>query len=184
MEAEDPLSQLADIHLPDAVSPWPPAPGWWLVAALVLLMLVLLGRKLLLRMLVRRRLLAALQELDSVYNTWQQASQSEANRNQAGLDLLYGFNAILKRVALVHFPNADLPRLSGHAWLQFLDGVDASREFTTGAGQALSDGTYRPVFSADTDALYGLCRRWISKRFLKAAAADKPGVPIQAKVQA
>ena len=34
METEDPLSQLADIHLPEAVSAWPPAVGWWLLAGL------------------------------------------------------------------------------------------------------------------------------------------------------
>lgn len=30
------LDQLKDIHLPPAISWWPPAPGWWLLATLVL----------------------------------------------------------------------------------------------------------------------------------------------------
>lgn len=181
MEAEDPLSQLADIHLPDAVSSWPPAPGWWLLAALVLLLLALLVRKLLQRTLVRRKLHAALRELDVSYQSWQAASQIDAQRNQAGLDLLYSFNTILKRVALVHFPDADVARLSGSAWLQFLDAADGSHEFTTGAGQALSEGAYQPTFKADADALYPLCKRWISKRFLNATKAASSAAAGHAK---
>ena len=36
--AADPLAELRDIHLPEAVGYWPLAPGWWLllVSALVL----------------------------------------------------------------------------------------------------------------------------------------------------
>ena len=40
MNPQDPLAQLRDIHLPEPVSWWPPAPGWWLLAVLVLIALV------------------------------------------------------------------------------------------------------------------------------------------------
>ena len=31
-QAPNPLDQLRDIHLPEPISWWPPAPGWWILA--------------------------------------------------------------------------------------------------------------------------------------------------------
>lgn len=35
----DPLAQLRDIHLPEPISWWPPAPGWWLLVIIILALL-------------------------------------------------------------------------------------------------------------------------------------------------
>ena len=35
----DPLAQLRGLHLPAAIGPWPPAPGWWMPAAVVVMLL-------------------------------------------------------------------------------------------------------------------------------------------------
>jgi hypothetical protein len=172
MEAEDPLAQLADIHLPGEVPFWPPAPGWWMLAGLLLLSLVLIGRFYYQQGQTRRRMNSALFEIDQAYRNWQEKSQFEETRNQAGLDLLYGINATLKRVALVYHPQVDVAKLTGAAWLRFLDTVDQGTDFSEGAGRVLSDGAYRPVFAADVDALYGLARRWIMTSYLKPPATN------------
>jgi hypothetical protein len=162
MEAEDPLSDLADIHLPDAVNFWPPAPGWWVLAVLVIIAFVLLYRRQLALVFLRRRMGSALRELDNAYN----AFKSDKQKNEAGLRLLQTFNAVLKRVALVHYPDPELPKLNGRPWLRFLDAQINSADFTVGAGQVLADGVYRPVFNADVDALHALCKRWIEHAYL------------------
>lgn len=169
MEAEDPLSDLADIHLPDAVNFWPPAPGWWVLAVLVVIALVLAYRQQLARLFLRRRMDYALRELDAAYK----AFQAETQRNEAGLRLLQTFNAVLKRVALVHYNDPELPRLNGRAWLRFLDARINSADFTVGAGQVLADGIYRPVFNADVEALHALCRRWVEHAYMQKAPAAR-----------
>ena len=180
MEAENPLSELADIHLPDAVPFWPPAPGWWVLAALMLLGLVWLYRQQLARLFLRRRLRAALRELDTAYNAFKAAPQAGTAHNDAGLALLQSFNAILKRVALVHYPASDVPRLSGRGWLRFLDETLHGNDFTSGAGQVLADGIYRPVFDADVDALHALCRRWVEQTYLQPAPKGAAPAPASA----
>jgi hypothetical protein len=179
MEAEDPLSELADIHLPDAVNFWPPAPGWWVLAALVVIALVLVYRRQLARLFLRRRLGSALRELDTAYA----AFQSATDKNAAGLQLLQTFNAVLKRVALLHYPDPELPRLSGRAWLRFLDTQMDGADFTAGVGQVLADGVYRPVFTADAAALHALCRRWVEQSYLQKRPAKHGASATAAPVQ-
>ncbi len=175
MEAEDPLSELADIHLPDAVNFWPPAPGWWVLLALVIFALFLVYRQQLARLFLRRRLDSALRELDSAYRSFQQGQHNPMQRNEAGLLLLQTFNAILKRVALVHFNDPALPKMNGRVWLRFLDAQSNSAEFTVGTGQVLGDGIYRPVFAADVAALHTLCRRWIEECYYLDLSAKHSG---------
>lgn len=179
MEAEDPLSELADIHLPDAVTFWPPAPGWWVLAALVLVALFVLYRRQLARVFLRRRLGSALRELDKAYAAFQSATE----RNAAGLQLLQTCNAVLKRVALVHYADPELPRLSGRAWLRFLDTQLESADFTAGAGQVLGDGMYRPTFDADAEALLALCKRWVEHAYLHRRKAAPAAQPVKAEAQ-
>ena len=68
----DPLSQLRDLHLPDAPASWPPAPGWWVLMALGLA-LIAAGLYLYLRWrktnAYRRAALAALKDLDLASDT-------------------------------------------------------------------------------------------------------------------
>jgi hypothetical protein len=182
VEAEDPLSQLADIHLPDAVSFWPPAPGWWLLLAVVLFALTLLWHRQYLLWQQNRRLQLVLAELARALRTHQQQSAQAAQANQAGLALLYACNSLLKRVALLHHGEAEVAPLSGSAWLNFLDRTGGNTEFTIGAGKVLGDGEYRPRFEADAEALYQVARHWIVQQYQTkkpGTAITQPDAPVQ-----
>lgn len=174
MEAEDPLKELRDIHLPDAVAFWPPAPGWWVLLVLVLVILAFLGHRYFLALIRRRKLASALAELDAALTSFNELSTLDSTRNQAGLDFLSTVNVLLKRVAQVNYPAAGSGKLTGRHWLTFLDSCDNTQDFTTGVGQPLGDGIYRRDFDADAQAIHELVRRWIENRY-----RSKQVIPVQ-----
>ena len=163
METEDPLSELADIHLPAEVGPWPPAFGWWVVAVLLAAALALLARRLLALLAERRREAAALRELKNCLHQFRE--RATADPNGAGLDYLAQVNAVLRRVALFHYPAADVAGLYADDWLAFLDQCDDGTAFSAGPGRALGEGQYRRVFDADADGLYQCAHDWIQRRY-------------------
>ena len=176
MEAEDPLSQLRDIHLPGAVTLWPPAPGWWLLLVLFLIGLTFLYRKAIAAMIQRRKLASVLRELDLSYEQYGQQLALNSDGNQAGLTLLAQINTILKRVTLVMFPDAHKGQISGTDWLVFLDSCDNTSVFSLGPGQVLADGIYRRTLDAEGDgdmgAIYNLSKTWIEKRYQDKSSAE------------
>lgn len=140
---------LRDIHLPDPVGWWPPAPGWWLLTALILL---LVGGFLGLRRRYRHRRYRrlALRELERL----EQLPPAE---------LAAGLSRLLRRAALCHFPRGECAGLSGEAWLAFLDRPFADNPFSEGAGRCLLEAPYRPATEIDSRALIELARRWIKQ---------------------
>jgi hypothetical protein len=104
------LANLRDIHLPEAVSAWPPAPGWWIAIGLVIATAILARQWLLARRRSVRR--AALRELADI---------------EAGIEggsdiplLATRLSTLLRRVAVARYPRRDVASLHGEEWKQFL----------------------------------------------------------------
>lgn len=155
MNPADPLAQLADIHLPDPVSAWPPAPGWWLLALLIIglvigaiVFLVQRYRK----RAWRREALAYLREL--------QTRQDQL----PGTDMASALSGLLKQVAITRFGRHQTASLSGDTWLRFLDDKGKTTAFTQGPGRALGDDIYRPDAVIDVEGLFKLSQEWIEKQ--------------------
>ena len=165
MAAQDPLSEMADIHLPDSVSPWPPALGWWLLGAVLLALVYYLTRATVKSYIRRKRLRNALAELENSLQRYREKSAFDDTRNGAGLEYLGDINSILRRVALTRYSQSRIAPLNGNQWLDFLDSVDECEDFSHGPGKALGEALYRKTFDADAEALYRLCRRWIENRY-------------------
>lgn len=124
---------LRDIHLPDPVSWWPPAPGWWLLAAslaaLAALVAVVVWRR---RTRVQRRGLAMLEALHARYR-----------RDGDGGALVRGLSTLLRRLALEFHPRREVAGLTGSRWLEVLDAGLPGQPFSRGVGRRLADAPYR-----------------------------------------
>lgn len=126
---------LRDLHLPEAISWWPLAPGWW-----VLIAIALVGLGFLIRAWLRKRAHGAarryaLRQLDSI------VQQYDENKDPVafGADL----SELLRRTMLAYAPRLDVAGLTGEAWLQWLDQDLAQPVFSNGPGRQILDLPYR-----------------------------------------
>jgi hypothetical protein len=178
MEAQNPLSDLADIHLPGAVSWWPLALGWWILLAIIMAGIAW-SIVLWLKQRHRKQLLqGAIDELDVAWRRYlAKTADYKHNRERCGKEavkLLNGINAVLRRVALVHYPAEDIAGLTGNQWLAFLDSCDNSSHFSSKTGKVLGDALYRATYDEDPAPVYRLAKAWIHRRYLLEKTGKNP----------
>lgn len=126
---------LRDLHLPEPVSWWPPAPGWWLLMALLAVgVLWLLWRWLCSRQhhAARRH---ALRRLDQIARDYED--------RQDPVELAKALSELLRRTMLAYAPRQDVAGLTGEAWLEWLDTGLAQPVFTQGPGRQILELPYR-----------------------------------------
>lgn len=154
------LNGLADIAEPPEPSAWPPN-LWVLGLALAVLGLTtLILSRLWKRHRRRRPYRAALAELAE----WERAAPSRSAQEASAL-----LTALLRRVALLHYPRERVAPLSGTAFAAFLDEALATPTFTQGpAAEVLGDARYQASDGAGaagplacSPSLAAAARRWL-----------------------
>jgi len=150
------LPNLKDIHLPEAIGWWPPAPGWWLLAALLLLLPLLWRalRRFQQRPRKPRYRSAALQELEHYYLQYQQQQDSNS--------YIQSVSALLKRVAMQCYNSDEVASLSGEQWGEFL-GRDQPEALRAGIEATLRQA-HSPQSQVDGDEFYRFAKQWIEAR--------------------
>jgi hypothetical protein len=154
--APDPLAQLQDIHLPEAVGLWPPAWGWWLLLVVVIAAvasIIYFVRRNRSRNAYRA---LALKELAKI------KQQYDANKNS---EYLQAVSILLRRTALSGFSKQFNASIKGEEWLRWLDAQSGkpSTDFSQGVGRALLIGPYQKNPEFDRNALHKLVESWIQQ---------------------
>lgn len=157
MQAADPLAQLHDIVLPQAISWWPLAWGWWLLIALILsavLSLIFFHRRSIKRNQYRRE---AVQELTDIFLRYQ------ADKHTA--TLLQQVNILLRRTAMSAQPQTYPVDIQGRDWLQWLVTYcpETTHDFTAGIGEVLLIGPYQINPNIDAVTLQAVAKTWLLK---------------------
>jgi hypothetical protein len=148
----DPLSAMRGLHLPEAISWWPPAPGWWILALLAVVSVVTLSLGL--RRRLRSPLRAAKRELNDIEQRLLDGGDSQMS--------IVELSALLRRVAIIIYPNIGVAGLVGPSWLSFLDSSGATEAFSRGAGARIGSAPYQPMTDAEPAALLEISRAWIA----------------------
>ena len=137
------LDRLHDLVPAPPVPWWPPALGWSIVLAAAVLVVIALLLELFMRWQADRYRREALAEL--------QGTPPQE------------LSALAKRVALTVWPREEVARLSGAAWLEFLDRSGDLDLFVAGPGQDLEARAFDPEKGDDAVALRAAVREWIVK---------------------
>lgn len=170
MDSEELLAQLADIHLPEAVSYWPPAPGWWALALIIIVAAVWLSNRAAAKSRQHKIRSQALAELEKCYSN--HANGSETDPNTLKLRFVNEANSVFKRVALYHFPNDDIAGLQGDGWVDFIKEKGESELLDDSLCSALSHGRFRTSIDIDVDKLNEFGKQWISSLYSNASNRD------------
>lgn len=146
---------LRDIHMPGALSAWPPAYGWWILAGFIILAAVAAWLVYLRRRHMRLSAIKlARDELHRLVDHYRDRKDPVSLSRQLSI--------LLRRVSISLFPRVDVASLTGDEWLRFLDGQVADAPFSRGEGRVLAEAPYRSeVTDREVDLLLRHCRDWI-----------------------
>lgn len=155
---------LKDIHLPEAISWWPPAIGWWLLAVLIPLSIALMYW--IYKRLTRKTAIkTAKQNLTAIKDN------TALDNNQKLREL----SILIRRVAISVTPRTEAASLTGRQWLAFLDNSVTGAPFSEGCGQLLVDAPYRNTMPSEREIsqLINLCEDWLKAQTKPAKSKPK-----------
>jgi uncharacterized membrane protein YccC len=149
----NPELPLRDIHLPEAIGWWPPAPGWWILLAAIILLGLWLWRRY--RAMQKQRAFrrSVERELDTIASAFRQ--HQDAHR------LVQDLSVLLRRAAMSVAPRQQVAGEVGEPWLRHLDELANMQLFDTRTGRQLITAPYQPKADVDTQALLEICRQWL-----------------------
>jgi hypothetical protein len=145
---------LRDIHLPESVSWWPPAPGWWILFGLFILLPVGIG------WLYRRRSQYLKSTAYQAKIQLQLLREDYSNQGNS-LKLVRELSALLRRICLSVYPRSESASLTGREWLALLDQSVSGEPFLKGSGRVLVEAPYQRNPDIEVDSLLSLCQEWI-----------------------
>ncbi len=172
MDSAELLAQLADIHLPESISYWPPAIGWWILALLVLVTLLLLIQKFANYRHQRKICQYAQAELNRCYNNYSQAEAGAEDSSK--LAYLNHFNTVIRRVALFHYPQANVASLNGVSWVDFIREKGESSLMTEEMAAALQYGRFQTRCDVDIEAMQNFGQQWVKSLYTGTAKSKDP----------
>lgn len=140
---------LRDIHLPEPIGWWPPAPGWWL---LLLLAVGIIGWTC--YEYHRRRMWRAvrgrLRRIEHNFHTTQDHRQ-----------LVRDLSALLRQAAISRFGRARCAGLTAGDWAGFLDEFGNEKLFAGDMFSVVTEAPYQAQPRFDGEKLIGVCERWL-----------------------
>ena len=145
---------LRDIHLPDAISWWPPAIGWWILLALVIAAFIFIPK------LYRR---VTYTPLNKVANITFKNIIDEFKVNNNDSDFIRATSQFLRQTAMSYCGRDEVAQLTGEKWVQALNNITKQEHFTPDLKQSLVNAPYQKNISIDAEQLIDAVQNWLNE---------------------
>ncbi len=130
---------LKDIHLPDAISAWPPGPGWWFIATLMVAGAIgFLALRYWRKTAVRRAALAEFKQLEK-----------SLSRTRDRHEFVCQVSTLLRRVAISAYGRTTAASAQGKDWVTLLRAGNPN--LSPAGARLLTEAPYRPAATIDDD---------------------------------
>lgn len=148
---------LKDIHLPEEILWWPPAPGWWLLLILVIIFVSYLPR--LLRWLRWKPVKThSLRELARIRADMDRADIGNGLEQQR---VSQEISILLRRTVISYCGRVIGASVTGKNWVEQLNRLAGDECFTAEQNEWLSIGQYQPSARCDLESMLHSCESWI-----------------------
>ena len=145
---------LRDIHLPDAISWWPPAIGWWILLALVIAAFILIPK------LYRRMTYTPLNKVaNSTFNN----IVDKYNENNNVSDFVIQTSQFLRQTAMSYCGREEVAQLTGEKWVQALNSITEQDYFNDDIKQNLVNAPYQKNITIDTEQFINAVQSWLEE---------------------
>ena len=155
MDKQSALAQLKDIHLPNSIGWWPPAPGWWFIMLVVALFMAWISWRSWLWWWAMKPKRQALKILDQL--------ETQSKGNVPAGDICAQVSQLLRRVALTYYPTNQVAGLKNDDWIIFLNSHGKDINFNA-VREHLLVYAYRNHNKASLTPLFDRSRSWIKQR--------------------
>ncbi len=135
---------LRDIHLPEAVSWWPPAIGWWIVLGLIILAVWLLPK-------LYRYL--KFKPLNKVSTTAYQNIINEYQQHKDNKQLVQSLSKLLRQISMSYQGRESSAHLTGNEWVNKLNTLTKEDYFGPDVRQLLIEAPYQEKITTIPKAL-------------------------------
>ncbi len=146
---------LRDIHLPEAVSWWPPATGWWLLAGLIIIAILLLPK---LYHYIKYKPLnkVATTAYREIINDYQQQPDNQ--------QLLQSLSKLLRQISMSYLGREASAHLTGNQWIKQLNTLTRENHFDSNIQQLLIQAPYQKtsISNADIQPLITATENWVA----------------------
>lgn len=147
------LDGLRDIHLPEPVSWWPPAPGWWILLAIIILAFIFVPK------IIRRLKFVPLNKVAET--DFSSLVASYHSHHDASL-FIANLSKLLRQITMSYLGREEVAQLTGEQWISKLNSLTSNNYFTPELEELLTYAPYKKDSYQNLELLISATQNWIN----------------------